>query len=180
MTARFLRQDGCGSQRRYLSAQQDDAFRTCREAKEKKPMQQSMNDGWQVKDLAARNGVTPDVVRYYTRIGLLQPQRAGQWVSVYGRNDERHLQFIVKAKRLGYTLQEIETLLEEARKGRSPCPSARHILRDRVTHNRQQLDALLALQNRIERALAAWDSLPDRLPDGDAICHLIEQFIESE
>jgi hypothetical protein len=49
-----------------------------------------------------------------------------------------------------------------------------------VTHHRQQLDAMLALQNRIERALAAWDSLPDRLPDGDAICHLIEQFIEPE
>ena len=37
-----------------------------------------MNDGWQLKDLAACNGVTPDVMRYYTRIGLLQPQRAGQ------------------------------------------------------------------------------------------------------
>ena len=78
-----------------------------------------MNDGWQLKDLAACNGVTPDVMRYYTRIGLLQPQRAGQWVSVYGRNDERHLQFIVKAKRLGYTLQEIEILLKDARKGRA-------------------------------------------------------------
>jgi DNA-binding transcriptional MerR regulator len=61
---------------------------------------------------------------------------------VYGRNDERHLQFIVKAKRLGYTPQEIEILLKDARKDCSRCPSARHILGDRVTHNRQQLDTL--------------------------------------
>lgn len=55
---------------------------------------------------------------------------------VYGRNDERHLQFIVKAKRLGYTLQEIEILLRDTRKDCSRCPSARHILSDWVTHNR--------------------------------------------
>ena len=36
---------------------------------------------------------------------------------MYGCNDECHLQFIVKAKRLGYTLQEIEILLKDARKG---------------------------------------------------------------
>ncbi|MDY6943948.1 MAG: MerR family transcriptional regulator [Pseudomonadota bacterium] len=143
-------------------------------------MPQITNEAVQVKELAARYGVAPDVIRYYSRIGLLHPQRAANGYRVYGPRDQRNLRFIIRAKRLGYTLREIKVLLDEAQKGRSPCPSARRILESRVRKNRRQLDELMKLQNRIEQALGVWETLPDRLPDGDAVCHLIEQNLLSE
>jgi len=50
----------------------------------------------------------------------------------------------------------------------------RAILGRRVEENRRRLDELEALQRRMERALAEWERMPDALPTGDSVCHLIE------
>jgi hypothetical protein len=35
---------------------------------------------------------------------------------------------------------------------------------------------MLRLQTRMERALEQWDQMPDGVPDGHSVCHLIEAF----
>ena len=63
--------------------------------------------------LAESAGVAIDTVRYYERNGLLQP--AGRLASGYRRYGEaelRHLRFIRRAKALGFSLEDIRTLLE--------------------------------------------------------------------
>lgn len=63
--------------------------------------------------LAERAGVAIDTVRYYERNGLLQP--AGRLASGYRRYGEaelRRLRFIRRAKALGFSLEDIRTLLE--------------------------------------------------------------------
>ena len=32
----------------------------------------------------------------------------------------------------------------------------------------------MELQMRMEKALSSWEKMPDGIPDGDSICHLIE------
>jgi len=63
--------------------------------------------------LADSAGVAIDTVRYYERNGLLQP--AGRLASGYRRYGEaelRRLRFIRRAKTLGFSLEDIRTLLE--------------------------------------------------------------------
>jgi len=63
--------------------------------------------------LADSAGVAIDTVRYYERNGLLQP--AGRLASGYRRYGEaelRRLRFIRRAKALGFSLEDIRTLLE--------------------------------------------------------------------
>jgi len=63
--------------------------------------------------LAESAGVAIDTVRYYERNGLLQP--AGRLASGYRRYGEaelRRLRFIRRAKALGFSLEDIRTLLE--------------------------------------------------------------------
>jgi len=63
--------------------------------------------------LAESAGVAIDTVRYYERNGLLQP--AGRLASGYRRYGEaelRRLRFIRRAKTLGFSLEDIRTLLE--------------------------------------------------------------------
>lgn len=131
--------------------------------------------GLTISELARLAKVAPSVARYYSRIGLLKPvRRASNGYRVFHSRDVVRLRFICQAKGLGYTLADIAQILAEARHGRSPCPRVRDIIHRRIDENRQKLDDLVALQDRMERALQRWKRMPDRLPNGDSVCHLIE------
>lgn len=132
-----------------------------------------------VKDLATRCGVSADAVRYYARIGLLGCKRdTNNRYRLFGEEDARRLVFIRRAKHLGYTLGEIKQILEESRRGKSPCPLVRDIIQRRVRESRHRLDEERRLLKRMELALAKWREMPDGTPDGHSICRLIESFDE--
>lgn len=130
---------------------------------------------YQVKQLAKLCKVPVDTVRHYTRIGLLKPDRdPANGYYQYRVSDSKRLDFIKKAKSLGYSLKEIEHILAESRKGKSPCPLVRELINRRIQENRAHLEQLMELQLRMENALTSWEKMPDGVPDGDSICHLIE------
>lgn len=136
---------------------------------------------FQVKELAQLCDVTVDAVRYYTRLGLLQPVRDPvNGYKLFSQNDARYLTFINRAKQLGYTLSEIGRIFNECNKGNSPCPLVRDIIQHRISENRIKLEKLLALQDKIEFALKEWEKMPDGSPDGDSICTLIESVTDPD
>ena len=131
----------------------------------------------QVTELARRSGTTPDTVRYYCRIGLLSPRRrVDNGYKQFTGEDLKRLRFIRKARWLGFTLNDIREILDESARGHLPCPRVREIVQLRIEQNRQRLEQALALQQRMEKALARWSRMPDQAPDGEAICRLIESF----
>lgn len=130
-----------------------------------------------VNELASRAAAPPHVVRYYARIGLLKPRGHQQnGYRLFGKQDAQRLRFIRLAKRLGFTLGEIRQITEHADLGESPCGDVRGIIQKRIRENRAKIDAMLNLQNRMESALELWESMPDGIPDGHHVCHLIESF----
>ena len=134
-----------------------------------------------VTGLAKRGGTTADAVRYYTRKGLLQPDRdPNNGYQLYRPRDVRWLRFIRQAKQLGYTLGEIKEIMHDAGEGQSPCPRVREILQRHIVDNRKRLDELLQLQTRMEQALLDWADQPDGTPDGQSVCHLIESINTDE
>ena len=130
-----------------------------------------------VNELAQKANAPAHVVRYYTRIGLLKPRAQQEnGYRLFGSQDARRLRFIRLAKRLGFTLNEIRQITEHADHGKSPCGEVRRIIQDRIIENRAKIEAMLMLQNRMEEALETWEHMPDGIPDGDHVCHLIESF----
>lgn len=133
-----------------------------------------------VTEFSRRSDVAPHVVRYYTRIGLLQPARHPEnGYKLFTRADAGRMQFIRKAQSLGYSLDEIRRFLAVSGKGQSVCREVRAILRQNVKENRAKLQELQALQRRMERALSLWEQLPDGEPDETHVCHLIEDATAS-
>jgi DNA-binding transcriptional MerR regulator len=133
-----------------------------------------------VTELANRSGATPHAVRYYTRMGLLRPERnPDNGYRLYQYREVGWLRFIQQAKRLGYTLNEIREIMHDSEQDQSPCPRVREILLRRIDENRRQLEELMALQTRMEQALEQWADMPDGVPDGHSVCHLIESFAEN-
>ncbi len=86
-----------------------------------------------IGELAQRQGVSTATLRYYERLGLLgQPDRSTSGYRVYGTDDEERVRFIVRAKALDLSLDEIRSLLDVWDEG--GCADTREQLRHVVAH----------------------------------------------
>ncbi len=131
--------------------------------------------------LAKRTNLPIYTVRHYTRIGLLKPSRdLRNGYRLCKTSDRERLNFISAAKELGFTLNEIEEILDHAVHGNSPCPMVREIVEKRVKENKEKIRELKRLQTRIETAVEMWKSMKNSEPDGHSVCRLIESFAEGE
>ena len=131
-----------------------------------------------VGELSKVAQTTPDAIRHYVRIGLLNPSRDSvNGYRLFSEDDVKRTKFIRRAKGLGFTLNDIQTIFEHSIDGRSPCPAVREIIQQRIDENRSRLAELNVLQKKMDDALDRWNSMPDGDPDGEAICHLIESVV---
>ena len=99
--------------------------------------------------LAKRAGVGIDTVRFYERRGLLpQPQRTASGYRLYSEDTINRIRFVRKAKQLGFTLDEIENLLElQDHGGRKSAVKAI------TTRKLEQIDAKIADLSRMRAVL---------------------------
>jgi DNA-binding transcriptional MerR regulator len=66
-----------------------------------------------IGEVAKRSGVGIETIRYYEREGLLEePQRRPSGYRLYDASTLKRLEYICRAKELGFTLAEIRELLE--------------------------------------------------------------------
>lgn len=130
-----------------------------------------------VSELAKQAGVTPDTVRHYTRVGLLKPERnPDNGYQLYDGADLKNLRFIQKARLLGFTLHDIDTIVHHEHSGESPCPMVRELMAQQLPRTRAKITELQEQLTRMERAMLSWEEMPDGLPDEDVICPLIEYW----
>ncbi len=131
-----------------------------------------------VSELSKMAHTTTDAIRHYARIGLLTPTRdPNNGYKLFGSNDIKKVKFICRAKGLGFSLRDVQTIFDHSDDGQSPCPAVREMIYQRINENRKKLAELNNLQQRMDGALAKWKTMPDGEPDGEAICHLIESII---
>ena len=84
-----------------------------------------MVDRMTIGQLARRLGINPRTLRYYERIGLLIPSaRTAAGYRIYRECDAERLRFIRRAQRLGWSLDEIASIIAVRESGSSPC---RHV-----------------------------------------------------
>jgi DNA-binding transcriptional MerR regulator len=128
-----------------------------------------------VNKLSQYIGVSAHAVRYYSRIGLLNPGRNPEnGYRLFDRSDIKRLRFIRLAQGLGFTLDEVADILKIADEGRAPCCQVRGVMRQRIKENRSKIQELLMLQERMEKALFRWEAMPDQDSNEQSVCHLIE------
>jgi len=132
----------------------------------------------QVSELANRLNITTDTVRYYTRLGFVEPgKNPFNGYKTFSHADYKRLKFIVSARQLGFTVKDIGQILEHADQGMSACPLVRKLIEQRLEENRIQFEQAVSLRLQMESAVEQWRVLPDREPDSEMICHLIETFV---
>ncbi len=130
-----------------------------------------------VKQLADAMGVTSDTVRYYTRVGILNPNRnPANGYKQYSQQDKNRLRFALRARDLGFTLADIVQIVTHAGRGDSPCPIVRRLIEQRFADIEARFQDTERLYGRMQKAMQAWQAMPDEEPNGEMICALIEQW----
>lgn len=126
-------------------------------------------------ELAKRTGANAETVRYYEKIGLLpEPPRTEGGYRAYDVSHERRLWFILRSRQLGFTLDEIGTLLRLADDLDQPCSAARAVA---ATHL-NDVRAKIADLRRMERVLK---DMISQCADGRlAGCPLIEMLCRDD
>jgi MerR family mercuric resistance operon transcriptional regulator len=98
--------------------------------------------------LAAAAGVHVETVRYYQRRGLLaEPSRPLGGIRRYGDNDLARLQFVRRARAMGFSLDEIAGLLKLD--GAGACLHTRQLTESRLAEVRRKLKDLRRLESEL-------------------------------
>ncbi|MGH7643908.1 MAG: MerR family transcriptional regulator [Candidatus Dormibacteria bacterium] len=110
--------------------------------------------------VAAEAGVNAETLRYYERRGLLpEPERLDSGYRAYGPDAVRMVRFIKRAQQLGFSLEEIEPLLDLAGGGPTSCDEARILANEKIAHLEDKISGLCAMRDSL-RQLVATCSFP--------------------
>ncbi len=108
-----------------------------------------------IGDLSRRTGCNIETIRYYERIGLVPaPPRLGRYRS-YGSSDVQRLRFIRRARALGFTLDEIRTLLSLAPDAAENCAQAQDVAQAHLVDVRSKIAALRSMERVLAEAVDA-------------------------
>ena len=124
----------------------------------------------QIGEVSRRSGCNIETIRYYERIGVIEPPpRRGSYRD-YGPSDLERLRFVQRARELGFSLQEVQALLDLAPQPDENCNQVQAIAAQHLSNVRAKLVDL----RKMESALATLVSRCDSSPDG--CCPVVESL----
>lgn len=125
-----------------------------------------------IGDVSKQSGVGIEALRFYEKSGLLEkPSRTFSGYRVYEPEILERLAFIKQAQVLGFSLDEIKRVIEDARTGESPCDEVREIVRRRLEELDERMREMRRYRRELAETLEEWDKV-GRAPGH--ICGLIE------
>lgn len=124
-------------------------------------------------ELATRTGCHLETIRYYEQTGLMpEPSRTEAGHRVYDSEQERRLKFILRARELGFTIEELKSLLNLVDSNDLKCGEVHDLTYSHIVSIRRKIADL----RKLERTLSAVAAQCSR---GDAPeCPIIDALFE--
>ena len=115
-------------------------------------------------------GVNVETLRYYERRGILQaPERRASGYREYTEEAVGVIRFVKRAQELGFSLDEVETLLTLATGGPESCDSARALATRKLGDLDAKMRSIRAMQDSLRRLVATCE-----MPRGARDCPLLD------
>jgi len=124
-----------------------------------------------IGELAKKLGLNPKTLRYWEEIGLLPPPPRDS--SGFRNYTEEHLklcEFILKAKKLGFSLEEIKEIIDLRLSGETPCGCVREKLKEKIERIEELIEELSRQRELLESLLKRQGTA------GGELCPIIESI----
>jgi DNA-binding transcriptional MerR regulator len=113
-----------------------------------------------IGEVAKLSGIGIETPRFYERSGVLEsPARTESGYRLYDAGVLERLAFIKQAQALGFSLDEVKRIIDDARAGTSPCDEVRAIVRRRLQELDERLREMRRYRTELAKTLAEWDRL---------------------
>jgi DNA-binding transcriptional MerR regulator len=128
---------------------------------------------WKIGELAQESGLTVRTLHYYDQIGLLKPSRHTEsGHRVYTPDDVMRLQQILSLKSLGFSLEEIQTCLQ------NPAFSPEQIIDRQLAQLEDQIRLMQTLRERL-MLIRRWLDTRQQV-NTETLLHMMEVIRMSE
>jgi MerR family transcriptional regulator, mercuric resistance operon regulatory protein len=131
--------------------------------------------GIQIGEFARRSGCNAETVRYYERIGLIPaPARTAGGYRLYEAADVRRLMFARRARELGYSLEEVRTLMGlSTHNVRTACAEVRELAANHLARVRAKIADLQVVEGVLAEAVQHYE-------ENETGCPMIKTLSEEE
>ncbi len=100
-------------------------------------------DSFKIGDLSKKCNVSIETIRYYEKIKLMPiPKRKDSRYRIYDENDFARLKFILRAKELGFTLNEIKELLSLKVDSQAKCGDLKQFAETKIEDIKKKVEDL--------------------------------------
>jgi MerR family mercuric resistance operon transcriptional regulator len=108
-----------------------------------------------IGEAATASGCHIETIRYYERAGLLpQPARSESGYRQYTADEVQRLRFITRGRDLGFSLDEIRSLLTLADDATLSCTEVDQLARHHLGEIRDRIRVLTRMAKELERTIA--------------------------
>lgn len=124
--------------------------------------------------LSKATAVHVETIRYYERNGLLAtPQRAANGYRYYGERDVKSLRFVRRGRELGFSLEDIRSLLQLAEHPQQSCREADQLVQTHLAEVQAKIRDLQAIQQVLEQLASCQSETAEH-------CRLLEALEERQ
>jgi DNA-binding transcriptional MerR regulator len=118
-------------------------------------------------ELARLTGVSTDTLRHYERKGVLGlPTRSDSGYRRYPPEAVARVRLVRRALTIGFTLDELASVLSERDHGGAPCRKVRTLITERLAELEARLGDLTELRDELRILLRDWDRRLAGIPVG--------------
>ncbi len=115
-------------------------------------------------DLARLTGCNLETIRYYETIGVMpEPPRSGKNYRVYDDSHVTRLRFVMRARELGFTLDEVRDLLAMVDGGQQTCGEVQALATAHLATVRTKIADLRRIEHVLSSTVAqcTGDDVPE-------------------
>lgn len=109
-----------------------------------------------ISEAAQASGCHLETIRYYERIGLMPaPTRTGSGYRAYSAQDVERLRFITRGRDLGFSLDEIRSLMRLDQDGELACEDVTRLAREHLVDVQARIRDLERVARELQRTIGS-------------------------
>lgn len=131
----------------------------------------------QIKEFSRQTGLTAKTIRYYEEIGLLPPpRRLENGYRDYDTSDVERARLVAGARRLDFSLDDIQEILDLRDRQIAPCQVVLDLLEEKTSEISRRIVELQYMEKELYNLHRLGETFPTDDVDGkNCVCHLVRE-----